>query len=84
VRVVLRAPIDAMRSRISPSQGLLEAIDDRSCRLTFGTSSLATTATWLAGLEIDFAIVAPAELQSHVRLLCDRLQRAVPKSRRGR
>jgi predicted DNA-binding transcriptional regulator YafY len=76
VRVVLHAATDAMRARISPSEGLLEAIDDRSCRLIFGTNSFVTTAAWLAGLDVDFAIEEPHELALHVRRLAARFGRA--------
>jgi predicted DNA-binding transcriptional regulator YafY len=76
VRLVLHASVGSMRSRISPSQGLLEAIDTRSCRLAFGTNSLVTTAVWLAGLDVDFEIEEPAELVNHVRRLAERFVRA--------
>ena len=76
VRVVLHAPIERMRPRIAPSEGLLEAVDAGSCRLTLGTNSFETTAVWLARLDADFEVEEPAELVNQVRRLGARLARA--------
>jgi len=80
VRVVFQASIERMRPRIAPSEGLLEAIDGRSCRLTLGTNSFETTAAWLARLDTDFAVEEPVELVNQVRRLGERLVRAAEKS----
>jgi predicted DNA-binding transcriptional regulator YafY len=76
VRVRLQAPLARMRAKISPSEGLLERLDDRTCRLSFGTNSLGTTAAWLARLETDFVIEEPGELAQQVRSMAGRLTRA--------
>ncbi len=76
VRAVLRAPIEAMRARISPSEGLLEPLGKSACRLSLGTNSLTTTALWLARLDVDFEIEEPGTLRACARRLGDRLTRA--------
>jgi predicted DNA-binding transcriptional regulator YafY len=75
-RVRLRAPMEEMRRKISASEGLLERIDDATCRLSTGSNSFESTAAWLARLGAEFEIEEPQELVDEVRRLATRLQRA--------
>lgn len=75
-RVTVHAPVDAVAERISPSAGVLEAIDDRSCVLLTGGRTLDNLAYHLVSMGIDFTVDDPPELVEHVRRLSERLARA--------
>jgi predicted DNA-binding transcriptional regulator YafY len=75
-RVILHAPIERMAERISPTAGLLQAIDERSCELSAGAPSLDALAAWISVLGVDFEVRDPPELLEHLRRLADRLERA--------
>lgn len=82
-RVVLHAPIEAMKERISPETGTLEAIDASRCRLTVGGRSLESLAAWIGMMGVDFEVEDPPELVAHVRALAARYARAVGVSLSG-
>jgi hypothetical protein len=49
-RILLHAPLETLRSRVPPTYGTLEAIDER-------TSLLRTGADWLGGLAVYIAVI---------------------------
>jgi predicted DNA-binding transcriptional regulator YafY len=75
-KVVLHASIEAMSERVSPSAGLLEAIDGEKCLLHMGASSLDVLAAWISMLGVDFDVREPTELADHLRGMAARLSRA--------
>jgi len=75
-KVVLHAPLDEMRPRISPLAGMLRAVDSERCLLETGAHSLSGLAFHLAMLGVDFEVQEPAELIEHLRSLATRLTRA--------
>jgi predicted DNA-binding transcriptional regulator YafY len=75
-RVILHAPLESIRERLSPSEGLLEKISDQRCRLTTGAHSLESIGLWIAMLAVDFEIEHPPELRDHLRTLASRLAKA--------
>ena len=80
-RIILHAPIAAMAARIPASAGRLEALDDGRCLLLSGTHSLDAMTYWLMALDVEFEVLAPAELRDHLRRAQDRLARSL--ARRG-
>jgi predicted DNA-binding transcriptional regulator YafY len=78
-KVVLHAPIERMAERVSPSAGLLEAIDPARCLLHTGAHSLDALAATVTFLGVDFEVREPLELIGHLRGMLDRLSRATAK-----
>jgi predicted DNA-binding transcriptional regulator YafY len=74
-KVILRASIESMTERVSPSAGLLEAIDSQSCLLHTGAHTLDALA-WISLLGVDFEVQEPPELIEHLRGVLGRLTRA--------
>jgi predicted DNA-binding transcriptional regulator YafY len=79
-RVVLRAPVEVVGERLSPSVGLLETLDEGRCVLHTGAHSLDTLALWIALLGVDFEVLDPPELVDHLRTLGERMLRAADVS----
>lgn len=76
-RVLVHAPLEVVRSRITPAAGSLEAVDERSCVLSTGSDLLETMAVHLGMLDADFSILSgPPELVAHLRALAERYGRA--------
>jgi predicted DNA-binding transcriptional regulator YafY len=77
-RVTLRAPVEALASRVPPSAGVLEAVDERSCILRTGSQSLEWLTVQLTMLGVDFEVHEPPELIAYIGELIARLGRATP------
>lgn len=77
VVVTLHAPVGVMAEHRWLSGATLEAVDERTCRLSTGVDSLEWFALSLGVLGVDFEVHEPAELVDHVRTLADRFQRSM-------
>lgn len=75
-KVTLHAAIEEAAERLPPGAGTLEAIDDRSCILHTGASSLDGLSIYLALIGFDFEVRDPPELIERVRWLAERFARA--------
>jgi predicted DNA-binding transcriptional regulator YafY len=75
-RVVLHVSIQAAAERLPPEVGSLEAIDEATCLLNTGASSLDALSVWLALTGFDFDVLEPEELKDRVRFLAARFARA--------
>ena len=75
-RVTVHAPIATIAQRVPPTAGILEAIDEGTCVLRTGASSLEVLAIHLALIGADFEVHEPAELRDHLRELAERFRRA--------
>lgn len=75
-RVVLHAPVAKIAAIIPPTAGLLEPIDENTCRLRTGAHSLEMLSVHLALTGVDFEVLDPPELVEHLRSLSRRFQRA--------
>jgi predicted DNA-binding transcriptional regulator YafY len=85
-RVVFHAPHSVIAARIPARYGTVTAIDDVSCRLETGASSLDGVAMWVAHQGVPFVVEAPVELADYLRVLATRLQeasRATSRKARG-
>lgn len=76
-RVTLFAPVGTVAERVPPAAGVLEAIDEQSCMLRTGSHTLDLLAFHLALIGVDFRVHEPVELIDHIRLMADRLNRAL-------
>ena len=71
-RVVVHAPAASVAERISRWVGTVEPIDERTCLLDAGASSVEMMAVYLGLLDADFTVSEPVELVEHLRRLADR------------
>ncbi|WP_406278920.1 helix-turn-helix transcriptional regulator [Embleya sp. NBC_00896] len=74
--VVLHAPLEVAASVVGAAEGVLEAIDAETCRLTTGASSIDALAIHIAFMDLDFEVESPPELADRVRRLGRRWTRA--------
>ncbi|MEV4974259.1 helix-turn-helix transcriptional regulator [Streptomyces scopuliridis] len=73
----LHASAEEAAQEISPSAGVLEAVDAHSCLLRTGAGSLDVMVIHLALLGFDFEVIEPPELTERIRVIRDRLSRAL-------
>jgi predicted DNA-binding transcriptional regulator YafY len=76
-KIVFHAPVEAVAGRIPAAAGVLEAIDEQTCLLHTGMTSLDMLAVYLALVGYDFEVREPAELRERVRVLGKRFGNAV-------
>ena len=61
---------------VPPTAGVVEPIDDSTCRLIVGSPSLEQLAVWVAVLGFDFTVEEPQELHEVIGPIGTRLTRA--------
>ncbi|MGW0777900.1 helix-turn-helix transcriptional regulator [Streptomyces sp. NPDC002835] len=78
-RAVVRLHTSAERAAefVGPSDGVLEAVDDGRCLLRTGAANLDVLVIHVVLMGVDFDVVEPPELAEHIRVLRDRLSRAL-------
>ncbi|MDT9693153.1 YafY family protein [Streptomyces sp. P9(2023)] len=76
----LHVPLAEAASAVGPMDGVLEPDGDGACLLRAGAGSLAGMVVHVLMLGVEFEVVAPRELDVWVRMLRDRLSRAVERS----
>lgn len=62
---------------VGPSDGALEAVDEKTCLLRTGAASLDVLVIHVMLMGVDFEVVEPEELTEHIRTVRDRLSRAL-------
>lgn len=75
-RFVLQAPAADVQEVVPPTAGVVEAIDDQTCRLIVGSPSLEQLAVWVGLLGFEFTIEEPAALYDMMGPIAARLDRA--------
>jgi predicted DNA-binding transcriptional regulator YafY len=75
-RVTVHAPVAVVAEHISPTAGVLEAVDADSCLLLTGGRTLDNLAYHLVAMGLEFTVDDPPELIAHMRALAGRLGRA--------
>ncbi|MFJ3939513.1 helix-turn-helix transcriptional regulator [Streptomyces parvus] len=75
--ILLRAPLAEAAQRISPSAGVLEAVDADTCRLTTGAPDFTVLVIHVLMMGIDFEVIEPPELTDLMRDARERLTRAL-------
>ncbi|MEY9876252.1 putative DNA-binding transcriptional regulator YafY [Streptacidiphilus sp. MAP12-33] len=74
--ILFHAPLEALADRTSPTAGRLERRDDHSCLFHAGAASLDEIALHVALKGVDFEVLDPPELRTHLATLAARLTRA--------
>jgi predicted DNA-binding transcriptional regulator YafY len=80
VRILLHAPAATAAAVISPSIGVVEAADERTCVLHTGSNSLDEVAGYVGMFGFRFRVLDPPELVERVRVLGERLAEAAASS----
>jgi predicted DNA-binding transcriptional regulator YafY len=75
-RITLHTPAQTAAERISPTVGVIEAIDPQTCVLYTGSNSLDEIAVYVALFGFRFRVHEPPELITHLRNLSARLTEA--------
>ncbi|GAA5072899.1 putative DNA-binding transcriptional regulator YafY [Thermocatellispora tengchongensis] len=74
--VTLYAPAAEVSARIGPDDGLVEAVDERTCLLVTGADTVHALALFLGFIDLDFVVHEPPELIEHLRTIARRYTRA--------
>ncbi|MFI2349817.1 helix-turn-helix transcriptional regulator [Streptomyces sp. NPDC019443] len=62
---------------VGPSDGAIEAVDEKTCLLRTGAASLDVLVIHVMLMGVDFDVIEPQELTEHIRAVRDRLSRAL-------
>jgi predicted DNA-binding transcriptional regulator YafY len=76
-RITLYASAETAAERIAPTVGVIEAIDQDTCRLHTGSNSLDEIAVYVALFGFPFRVHEPQELVIRIRDIASRLADAV-------
>jgi predicted DNA-binding transcriptional regulator YafY len=76
--IIFRVSLEKASERIPPAAGKLEAVDEHTCVLQVGVSSLDMLAVHLALTGFEFEVRQPPELIERLRVLAERFRRAAP------
>jgi predicted DNA-binding transcriptional regulator YafY len=76
-RVTLHAPVEVLATRVPPSAGTLEPIDEHSCLLRTGLHSLESLTIHLLLLDVRFQVHEPPQLIEYLRKTAASLQHAI-------
>jgi hypothetical protein len=68
-RIIVDASAEVVLSRINPTVGVVESVDDTTCVLVTGADSIEIVAVYVGMLGIDFHVSEPPELVSHLETL---------------
>ena len=79
-RITVQASAAEVLSRINPTVGVVEAIDDHACVLVTGADTVETVGVYIGMLGLDFTVTEPPELVGHLTTLAERYARAVPSA----
>ena len=75
-KVLLHAPLELVRPRVGPHDGLFVRVSDTTCTLELGAPTLDVLAARILWLGIDFEVVHSDALRAHLRAIEARLARA--------
>ncbi|MGI5483587.1 helix-turn-helix transcriptional regulator [Streptomyces lavendofoliae] len=80
--VRLHVPAAEAARVVGPMDGVLEAEGESTCLLRTGAASLDVLVIHVALMGLEFEVVEPRALEDHVRVVRDRLSRALDRSAR--
>jgi predicted DNA-binding transcriptional regulator YafY len=75
-KVLLHAPLEDVRHRIGPRDGLFLRVSDTTCTMELGAQTLDVLAARIVWLGVDFEIIASDALRRHLQTVVGRLERA--------
>ncbi|MFI6102165.1 helix-turn-helix transcriptional regulator [Lentzea sp. NPDC051213] len=79
--VTVHAPADEVVAKVPAA--LVEAVDERTCRMTAGSDTPEMLAVYLGMLGCDFEVDGPPELVHHLGITADRFRKAINTARHG-
>jgi predicted DNA-binding transcriptional regulator YafY len=79
--VTVHAPAAEVAAKVPAA--LVEAVDDRTCRMTAGADTPQALAVHLGVLDADFELGGPPELVQHLGKTADRFRRAINTAGHG-
>ena len=74
--ILFHAPLEKAAERIPAAAGKLEAVDEHTCLLRTGATSLEMLSMYLAWTGFEFEVREPPELIERMRAVADRFRRA--------
>jgi predicted DNA-binding transcriptional regulator YafY len=77
-KITLRVSAEVAAGRVSPTVGVIEAVDAHSCLLHTGSNSLDEIAVYVGLFDFPFTVHEPPELITRIRQLATRLAEATP------
>jgi predicted DNA-binding transcriptional regulator YafY len=75
-KVLLHAPIEEVRRRIGPRDGLFERVSDTTCTMELGAQTLDVLAARILWLGVEFEVITSDALRRHLPTVVARLERA--------
>jgi predicted DNA-binding transcriptional regulator YafY len=75
-KVLLYAPIEEVRRRIGPRDGLFVRVSDKRCTMELGAPTLDVLAARILWLGVDFEVITSVALRRHLQTVVARLERA--------
>ncbi|HET6856589.1 MAG TPA: YafY family protein [Streptomyces sp.] len=78
--VRLRVPMEEAARAVSPSAGVLEAVDEHSCLLRTGAANLDVMIIHIMLMGYEFDVVEPPELTERIRWARDLLARSLDRA----
>lgn len=76
-RIILHAPLAALRQRIPASAGVLEGVDDQRCLLRCGANPTGSVIYWLLAMDLEFEVLGPPALIDRLRAAGERVARSL-------
>jgi predicted DNA-binding transcriptional regulator YafY len=83
-RVILHAPIEEVRERVSPAAGMVEPLDEKSTLFHAGGTEFEPIPVWLARIGFEFTVLEPPELIEQVRVLAGMFSRSLGRAGNAR
>ena len=80
VRIILRAPAEAIRAQHRYHLGTLEPIDEQTCLLRTAGEWLDGIALHVVSIGVGFEVLEPPELVARIAVLAERFTRAAARS----
>jgi predicted DNA-binding transcriptional regulator YafY len=77
-RIAVDASAEEVMSRINPTVGVVETVDDGHCVLVTGADSVELIAVYIGMLGLDFHVTGPPELVENIAAVGARYLRALP------
>ncbi len=79
-RIILHAPLAAMRRQIPDTAGQLEHVDAQRCLLRCSANPVGAIVYWLMAMDLEFEVLGPPELQDKLRDAGQRVARSLARS----
>jgi len=76
-RIILHAPLAALRQRIPASAGVLEVVDGQRCLLRCGANPMGSVIYWLLAMDLEFEVLGPSALIERLRETGERVARSL-------